>query len=133
MSSPIIAVCPGSRTAKKLAALVEHGTIRDALCEAEIDEPVQVAPFPIITICLDLSTGHVNKSRTEPPDFGGLRSCSHEHGWVVFVPDSAEDPADFGCPAWFKPILLLAWRWNALLINFDSDGPHHLDLIVYSW
>ena len=136
----ITVLCQDSRTAQRLTALVEHGTIRDALCEAEIDEPVRVATVPTIGVCLDLSTAHVPFTERGLPDFGDVRSCAHEHGWVVFVPsrDIAEgahqgEPKDFGCPVWFQPILLLAWQWSALLINFDSDGPQHPGLALYDW
>ena len=35
---------------------------------------------------LDLSTCHMPEPTDNDPDFGSLRSCEHEYGWIVFVP-----------------------------------------------
>ena len=76
---------------------------------------------------LVLSTGHMPCTA---PDFGNIRTCEHEYGYIVFTyfPEHCEEAAE-----WLKPILHLAHKNNCVLINFDRDVEPINSLTTYKW
>lgn len=94
-----------------------------------------------IVNCLDLSTGHL-----APGDPGLLESgqpfpvriTSHEHGWIVHLPDrpSLPDEQAFlaaGLSPAFYGVLRHAYAHDCFLINFDCAGDPVEGLELYEW
>jgi len=75
-------------------------------------------------ICLDLSTCHVP---SEHPEWGTLRVCEHEHGWVVFVSHRND------IPPWFRTIMDAALAVDALVVVLDEAGPICPNFQTYDW
>lgn len=80
-----------------------------------------------ISPMLDLSTAHVPN---EDPDFGGLRTIAHKYGWIVFCPIS---DTDINIPNWIRPHLMVAWRHDCILINFDQAAETYDTLPTWEW
>jgi len=79
-----------------------------------------------VRFLLDLSTGHVPGPN---PKFGTFRTCTHEHGWTVFLHDEWKD-----APIWMLPTLGLAKRMGCSIINYDEAGSLYPDgLPVWEW
>lgn len=74
---------------------------------------------------LDLSTAHIPSSE---PNWGSLRVCEHEHGWVVWFCADEEN-----LPDWFKPIQERARENECVLVNFDQDADEADGLPTYAW
>lgn len=74
---------------------------------------------------LTLSTAHVPG---ENPNFGALRYCEHEYGWVVFL-GSEDQPV----PVWLRDIVWYAQKNDCFAVHFDADGPIEKSLRTYQW
>jgi hypothetical protein len=100
------------------------------------DEDIETFTLPILSekptsripriTALDISTSHMPESE---PDFGTLRHVPHQHGYIVWLAFSPEEPDStvnldlFKIPAWFMPILRLAEKERLNIVLFDADGP----------
>lgn len=101
----------------------------------------------MIEKCLTLNNGHVDPSKvietsdedsgvleflgfseTVRLDSGGLRSASHEYGWVVFVYPDCPD-----VPEWLEDIHDHAVANDCTLILFDRDGDESELFKKYDW
>ena len=76
---------------------------------------------------LVLSTAHMPCTS---PDFGGIRHCEHEHGYIVFV---CPDGCDVDIPDWLKKLVAIAVGQRCDYINFDSDGGVDGNLPTWEW
>lgn len=85
---------------------------------------------PNVQKVLDLSTAHMPESS---PYFGELRSAEHVYGWIVWVIDFREDPAQPNFPKWLEPIMLMALAEDCMLIHFDRDAAKIEGLQEYDW
>lgn len=75
---------------------------------------------------LALSTAHVDPHTVD--GFGGLRSVSHEYGWLAFVyPDCPN------VPEWIKPIRDKAVEEGCTAILFDRDIEAVDEFEIYNW
>ena len=90
----------------------------------------------MIEKCLTLNNGHIDPSKvietsdqdSDILDSGGLRSASHEYGWVVFVYPDCPD-----VPEWLEDIHDHAVANDCTLILFDRDGDESELFKKYDW
>lgn len=84
----------------------------------------------MIEKALVLSTCHVHPGQMngDTLNTGGLRSFSHEYGWVIFV-----YPKCPNVPEWLRAIHSRAVKKHCTMILFDRDANSSKKFRSYDW
>ncbi|QFZ20525.1 DUF5983 family protein [Saccharothrix syringae] len=85
---------------------------------------------------LDLSTSHLREQTClQLDDHEGVVAHNLRHGWLLFVPDPADEAAsgDIDWPDELVPIVELAQASGCSYVLFDADGPQLDGLPVFDW
>ena len=87
---------------------------------------------------LDLSTAHLTEGDVEAldnavPDELPLRICSHEYGWILFVPEhQVQNPRELFSDT-LMAIIRRAQQDKCMLVCFDEAAPELENFQTFKW